>query len=164
VNNRRACILLFTLLTGEMVSAQEQAANENAPHEIVFVCEHGAALSVIAAAYFNRLAKEQNLGFHAVSRGVAPQENLSQQAAAGLKQDGLTPDLSKPLGLSQEELGSADGVVTFLPIPKGFASKSPVEDWSDVTWGPGSYERSRDAILDHMGHLLTRLKRAATKE
>jgi arsenate reductase len=35
---------------------------------IVFVCEHGSAKSVIAAAYFNRIVKERNLPFEAAAR------------------------------------------------------------------------------------------------
>jgi len=39
----------------------------------VFICEHGAAKSVIAAAYFNKLAAERHLNFHAIARGLTPQ-------------------------------------------------------------------------------------------
>jgi hypothetical protein len=59
-------------------------------------------------------------------------------------------------------LGNAHRVITFSPIPEQYASQTPVENWSDVTWGPGSYEKSRDAILKHMQELLTPLK-AETK-
>jgi len=163
VRKPRLCILLFALFAGRMASGQNPTTNESRPREIVFVCEHGAALSVVSAAYFNKLAHEQHLGFHAVPRGVTPQENLSSQAAAGLKNDGLAPEIEKPLRLSKTELGDADRVVTFFPIPEEYATKTPVENWSDVTWGPGSYEKSRDAILRHMQELLSRLK-AETKK
>jgi hypothetical protein len=53
VKNRSLCILLLALFVGEMASAQEQTTNESGPHEVVFVCEHGAALSVVSAAFFN---------------------------------------------------------------------------------------------------------------
>jgi protein-tyrosine-phosphatase len=162
VRNPSLCILLLVLFAGEMASGQNQTINESARREVVFVCEHGAALSVVSAAYFNKLAQEQHLGFHAVPRGVTPQENLSPQATAGLKNDGLAPEIQKPLRLSKTELSDAHRVVTFLAIPEKYATKTPVENWSDVTWGPGSYEKSRDAILKHMQELLTRLK-AETK-
>jgi arsenate reductase len=158
VRNRSLCILLLALFAAEMASGQNQTTNESAPREVVFVCEHGAALSVVSAAYFNKLARGQHLGFHAVPRGVTLQENLSPQATAGLKNDGLAPDIEKPLGLSKAEVSNANRVVTFFPIPEKYATKTPVENWNDVTWGPGSYEKSRDAILKHMQELLTRLK------
>jgi hypothetical protein len=44
-----------------------QTANERTP-TILFVCEHGAAKSVIAAAYFDKLAKERGLNYRAVFR------------------------------------------------------------------------------------------------
>jgi hypothetical protein len=44
---------------------------------IVFVCEHGAAKSVIAAAYFNKLARERNLNYEAVCRGTFPDSTIS---------------------------------------------------------------------------------------
>jgi len=159
---RRLCILLsLALFAGEMASGQGQTASESAPQEVVFVCEHGAALSVVSAAYFNKFAKEQHRGFHAVPRGVTPQETLSPQATAGLKKDGLEPEIQKPLGLSQAELSNADRVVTFFPIPEKYATKTPLENWSDVTWGPGTYDKSRDAILKHMQELLRQLKTEA---
>ena len=34
---------------------------------IVFVCEHGAAKSIIAAAYFNKLAREMSIDSRAVA-------------------------------------------------------------------------------------------------
>ena len=40
---------------------------------VVFVCEHGAAKSVIATAYFNKIAAERGLRARAVYRGVNPQ-------------------------------------------------------------------------------------------
>lgn len=162
VKNRSLGILLLALFAGEIASGQNQTTNEGAPRKVVFVCEHGAALSVVSAAYFNKLAREQHLSFHAVPRGVTPPENLSPQATAGLKNDGLAPEIEKPLGLSKAELDDAHRVVTFCPIPEKYATKTPVEHWNDVTWGPGSYEKSRDAILKHMQELLTRLK-AETK-
>ena len=48
--------------------------NQNS--KIVFVCEHGAAKSVIAVAYFNKLASEAKLEFHAIARGTNPDPEL----------------------------------------------------------------------------------------
>ena len=45
-----AVLLVFYLLLIDVTMAQEK---------IIFVCQHGAAKSVIAASYFNKLAKER---------------------------------------------------------------------------------------------------------
>ena len=63
---------------------------------IVFVCEHGAAKSIIAAAYFNQLAAEMGSDLRAVARGTDPDPELSPQAIKGLSEDGLTPKESAP--------------------------------------------------------------------
>ena len=60
---------------------------------IFFVCEHGAAKSIIAAAYFNKLAKQTNSNVRAIARGTNPDSVLSPQTVAGLHADGLTPDV-----------------------------------------------------------------------
>ena len=47
------------------------------PDTIVFVCEHGAAKSVVAAAQFNRLAEERHLPYRGIARGTEPQEDIA---------------------------------------------------------------------------------------
>ncbi len=48
--------------------------NEKQNHDrmVVFVCEHGSAKSVIAAAFFDKLARERGLTLRAVARGTQP--------------------------------------------------------------------------------------------
>lgn len=50
---------------------------------IVFVCEHGAAKSVIAATLFNKLAVERGLRERAIYRGANPQADLSSATLKG---------------------------------------------------------------------------------
>src|SRR4249920_4119845 len=70
---------------------------------VVFVCEHGAAKSVIATAYFNKLAAERNLPYRATFRGTSPQEALSVRAVQGLTADGVPIPAGAP-----EAIGDAD--------------------------------------------------------
>ena len=67
---------------------------------VIFVCEHGAAKSVIATAYFNKLAAERGLQDRATFRGTTPQDDLSVRAVAGLKADGLAIPSGKPTAIS----------------------------------------------------------------
>ena len=62
---------------------------------IIFVCEHGAAKSIIAATYFNKLAREKGLDVSAVARGTHPDAELSQKAIEGLHEDKLVPICAK---------------------------------------------------------------------
>src|ERR1043166_4449225 len=74
---------------------------------VIFVCEHGAALSVVSAAYFNKIAQEKHLKLHAIARGVAPQKELSVSARQGLDSDGVSFETKRPQKLSIKEARSA---------------------------------------------------------
>jgi protein-tyrosine-phosphatase len=64
----------------------------------VFVCEHGAAKSVIATAHFNKMAAERGLRARATYRGVNPQAELSADALKGLRDDGLPAPNERSIG------------------------------------------------------------------
>lgn len=136
--------------------AMAQAAPQAAPPKtIVFLCEHGAAKSVIAAAYFNQFAAERHLPFHAIARGTTPQEQLSQSAVAGLKQDGVAFPSDKPKLLSADDARKAVRVVAFCPVPDSLARKQ-VEHY-DVPAPADGYDKSRDEILKHVRALIDQL-------
>jgi len=156
---------MFALVSSVLASAQDVGPKNQSTRparEIVFVCEHGAALSVVSAAYFNKLAKEQHLNMHAVARGVTPQENLANSASNGLKADGVPSEVQKPHALSQDDLLHSDYVVTFFPLPEKYSINVPLESWNDVPPTGAGYNKSRDAILKHIQQLLEKLK-AETK-
>lgn len=46
---------------------------------VVFVCEHGSAKSVIAAAEFKRMAKEKGLDLNILARGTNPDATMSKK-------------------------------------------------------------------------------------
>ena len=71
------------------IVAGPQAGAGSGVTYVVFVCEDGADESLIAAAYFNKLAAERGLAALAAFRGVDPENELSMRAVAGLKEDGV---------------------------------------------------------------------------
>jgi arsenate reductase (thioredoxin) len=121
---------------------------------IVFVCEHGAAKSVIAAAYFNKLASEKNLDVHAIARGTHPDSELSPKAIVGLQTDGLTPSEETPQKLSRTEVESARQIVSFCELPEEYQTRASIEKWDDIPPVSESYEIARDAILEKMNQLM----------
>lgn len=58
---------------------------------VVFVCLHGVVNSQMAAAYFNKVAKERGLPFTAVSRGIDLYRSIPVRIQDGLALDGLEP-------------------------------------------------------------------------
>jgi protein-tyrosine-phosphatase len=121
---------------------------------IIFVCEHGAAKSVVAAAHFNKLAGEMNLNIRAIARGTTPDAELSPKTVEGLKNDGLTPTESAPHKLSLADIESAQRVVAFCNLPEEYQSKAPTEQWNDVPPVSEDYEKARDAIVEKINQLI----------
>ena len=121
---------------------------------IVFVCEHGAAKSILAAAYFNKLASENGLELRAIARGTYPDQELSPQVLSGLREDGLMPIESVPRKLSVADLESADRVITFCELPVEYQEKAVIERWDDVPPVSENYEQARDAIIAKLNQLL----------
>jgi arsenate reductase (thioredoxin) len=79
---------------------------------VVFVCEHGAAKSVIAAAHFNRLATERGLPFRAISRGTKPDDAVAAGVRAGLATDGIDVSAWRPTAVSDQDIREAAQVVS----------------------------------------------------
>ena len=126
--------------------------NQNQP--IVFVCEHGAAKSVIAAAYFNKLASEANLGLHAIARGTHPDSELSSKAITGLKGDGLSPTELVPHKLSLADVQSAQRIISFCKLPAEYQSVAGVEQWDGIPPVSENYQKARDAIFERIDRLM----------
>lgn len=121
---------------------------------VLFVCEHGAAKSILAAAYFNHFASEMGLDLRAVARGTNPDHDLSAQTVKGLSEDGLTPTESVPRKFTVADIQSAQRVITFCELPAEVHQKIRVYDWSDVPPVSESYEKARDAIIERIRVLL----------
>lgn len=145
----------LVLALGACATAPTRRSDPSAP--VVFVCEHGAAKSVVAAAYFNRLAEQRHLSIRAVARGVTPQEALSISATAGLQADGLDPDLARPIALDRAEAQSATRLVSFVPLTTQSAGDRAAVEWDDVPATADGYERARDRIVVHVQALLDEL-------
>ena len=126
---------------------------------IVFVCEHGAAKSLIATAYFNKLAAERGLPYRATFRGTDPQEALSVRAVAGLKADGVTIPAGAPTAIGAADIEKATHIFAIgCTLPAAAVSSGKSKDWSDVPDDKG-YEGQRDAIVRHVKELLDDLQR-----
>lgn len=129
----------------------------NQEQVFVFVCEHGSAKSVVAAAHFNKLARERNLKLRAIARGTTPDEEIAPKAASGLQADGLTAGEQTPKKISKEDVAGAVRVVAFCEIPKDYYKAVPVERWNDIPLVSEDYKKARDAMVERIRHLLDEL-------
>jgi protein-tyrosine-phosphatase len=145
---------MIRLIAALMLFAFQPAASSPA---IVFVCEHGAAKSVIATAYFNKLATERGLPYRATFRGTSPQDDLSVRAVAGLKEDGIAVPPGKPAAISDADVAGATHIFAIgCTLPDKAQRSGKAGDWSDVPDDKG-YGPMRDAIVRHVKELLDQL-------
>ena len=149
----------FVMIVGMALVSQTSVAKGSAP-AVVFVCEHGAAKSVIATAYFNKLAAERGLPFRATFRGTSPQENLSVRAVEGLTADGVPIPLGKPSAITDSDVTDATHIFAIgCTLPEKARASGKANDWSDVPDDKG-YGPMRDAIVRHVNQLLDELQRS----
>ena len=147
-----------------LLSAATAAAQTGAAPAVVFVCEHGAAKSVIATAYFNKLARERGLPYRATFRGTDPQAELSVSALKGLRDDGIEIPSGKPAAISQADVENATHVFAIgCTLPAAVKSSGKASDWSDVPDGQG-YAAMRDAIVRHVTSLLDELLKTSRRQ
>ena len=153
---RRSFIAGAILLFG-VVAALGQHRQEN--QTILFVCEHGSAKSVIAAAHFNRLAEQRKLPYRAIARGINPDPEIPQQVRVNLAKDGLDVAAWKPQLVAEKDVREAARVVTFgckLPFPEEITT-GKLMDWQDVPSTSEDYERASTIIVDKIEALMKTL-------
>jgi arsenate reductase (thioredoxin) len=153
-------VWLATLVFALTVNGQTQDAGnqtEQAP-VIIFVCEHGAAKSILSAAIFNKLAGERRLNLRAIARGTNPDPEISPKVAAGLRADGLASSESEPKKISKADLVGARRVITFCALPDDYPGSIRVENWDEVLPAIDDYGKARDKLTERIDRLLEELK------
>ena len=152
---RRAAALLVMVAAFAGAATAQGGGDE----KIVFVCEHGAAKSVIAAAYFNKLAAERGLPDRATYRGANPQAELSVSALKGLREDGLAVPSAKPSPITTSDVTAATHIFAIgCSLPASASASGKADSWDDIPEDQG-YAAQRDAIKRHVERLLDQLQK-----
>jgi arsenate reductase (thioredoxin) len=129
---------------------------------VLFMCPHGAAKSVLASAYFQRLAKARGLNVRVESAGTDPDASVSPAVAAHLAKQGYAVPTVTPRKATPEDLASADVVISIgcdlsgLPAPRGKLVR-----WDDVPAFGDGFARADDAIRQRVVDLVEELVRGA---
>ena len=137
---------------------QDKGKQEEPTPVVIFVCEHGAAKSILSAAIFNKLAQERRLNLKAIARGTSPDPEISQKVAAGLKADGVVSSESAPKKISKADLVGAGRVITFCTLPDDYPGSIKVENWDEFLPAIDDYGKARDMLTERIGRLLEELK------
>ena len=127
--------------------------------KIIFVCEHGAAKSVIAATYFNKLAKKRNINYVAECRGTYPDSVVSPAIKDGLTKDHVFDPTMQPRKLMASDTTNVERIILFTPLPTYMDGSIQTENWSQIENVDGDYSKRRDAIVKKINELLDKLEK-----
>lgn len=149
---------LGSLLVCVMAAQQAAGPAKPASNQVVFVCEHGAAKSVIAAAYFNKLAEERGLPQRAIARGTQPDAAYSPATIQGLKADGVPIVKGKPTLLAETDVKEDSRVITLgCKLPASFHPPAKRDEWEGVPSVSENYPAARDTIKKRVKDLVNEL-------
>jgi protein-tyrosine-phosphatase len=151
------CLIAFFGLAG---SAAAQAPSQT----ILFVCEHGAAKSVVAAGHFNKMAAARGLPFRAVSRGTAPDASVPAVISQGLQKEGLAvaPGFA-PVLVTPSDVSTAARVVTLdVRLPVGTEAAQVIQ-WDGLPAFSDGYGPASAAIAAKVETLVRELERSMKK-
>src|SRR3979490_3014053 len=81
--------------------------------KVAFVCLHGSAKSLIAAEYFNRLAREKSLPLRATTSGPEPDAEVPANVVEGMKSRGIDVQAYRPTLIAADQLKDTDLIVSF---------------------------------------------------
>jgi protein-tyrosine-phosphatase len=125
------------------------------PGNVLFVCLHGSAKSLIAAEYFNRLAASRDVHITAISAGTEPDDRIPPHVVRGLGSDGIAVEGRRPQRPTYTDVESSAVVITFGCDLGGLAARARrIERWDDVPAVSEDFARARDAIVSRVTRLL----------
>ena len=157
---RRSLAIVLAAAFGCALAANQPSTSTDPPLRVLFLCPHGAAKSVMGAAYFQKLAAERGLRVQVDARGTDPNPVVSPAVAQLLRDQGYAVPVETPKAVTSTDTAAADIVVSMGCKLDGFpAPRRALRHW-DVP-GPGenlpaSSEAIRQRVRDLVDELLKR--------
>jgi protein-tyrosine-phosphatase len=154
------CCVTVAIPASANPQAAAAAVDGMKPPTVLFMCPHGAAKSVLASAYFQRLARERGLNVRVVSAGTEPDRQVAPAVATHLTKNGYEVPIANPRKVTVEEFAAADVVVSIgcdlknLPAPRGELLK-----WDDVASPSEDFARADEQIRERVVKLIEELVR-----
>ncbi|HME97982.1 MAG TPA: hypothetical protein VKN16_27580 [Methylomirabilota bacterium] len=122
---------------------------------ILFVCLHGAAKSVLAAADCRRLARARGLDVTAASAGTEPDVAVAPGVVRTLLAEGLDLSDQQPRKVTSADTAAASRIVAFGCDLRDVAAPGvAVEQWTDVPPVGDDLPAARAVIRQHLERLL----------
>jgi arsenate reductase len=125
---------------------------------ILFVCSYGGAKSVMAAAYFNQLARERGLDLLAgAAAAEVPYDAVPTPVADHLQREGFDVRAYKPHRVAAGEIAAAARIITIDCNVAAAEGATGVERWDDVPQASVDLDGSAAAIRRHVEALVEEL-------
>ena len=122
------------------------------------MCLHGSAKSLIAAAYFNRLARQHGLDFAATTSGPEPDAEVPPNVIEGLHHHAISVGGYRPTMISAAGLADANLIVSFAcDAGMRLAPDKPVERWDECPAVSDDFETAWRFITSRVERLFRRL-------
>lgn len=136
-----------------------------APLNVLFVCQHGAAKSVIAARHFAELAHARGLTVQSSAAGVEPDDVMPPHVIDGLRKDGVDDHETPPQPVTRELLEKAQIVVSFgCDLSALVGDSGRIVHWSGVPAVSDGYDAARTEILSRLHAILDEAERRTGNE
>ncbi len=131
---------------------------------VLFLCPHHAAKSVVAEAYFNRLAQQYSLPVRGDSAGTEPDEAVAPRVVQMLREENIGVSGHKPRLVTQTDLAQAQRIISMGCTPEEIGvTAERVEQWTDVPPVSQDPLGARNAILAHVESLVAELRTSGDK-
>ncbi len=128
---------------------------------VLFVCLHGAAKSVLAAADFRRMAAERGLDIPAASAGTEPDPAIAPRVLRALLAEGVDLTDQVPHRLTRGDVAGAARVVAFgCDLGEAAPAGTPIEQWTDVPAVSDDLPAARAVIRRHLERLVDECARS----
>jgi hypothetical protein len=141
-------VLVGLAIVPTPIFAAESAPDK--PGTVIFVCKYGSMKSQMAAAYFNRVAKERGLQLTAISRAFAPDKEIPDMIRENLAKEGLAPTNETITSLKPEEAVGAASVVSFDELPGENIGQTKYTHWAGSPLSKKDYWGAMAFIKKHV--------------
>src|SRR5262245_66537790 len=120
-------------------------------NQIVFVGPHGAAKSVIAAAYCQQLAAAQGIPLHVTSAGTEPDPEIAPAVVELLRAEGIDVIDQRPRRVTHQDLLTADHIISLgCDLDDLAPARGAIECWDDVPAPSQNLQAACDRIHAHV--------------
>ena len=154
VTRRTAVLALGFLATA--CSEKPDGPCVSTPAKVLFICQAGTVKSAVARELFRRRAAARGVSVAVQSRGIAPEEHMTDKLLAATRADGIDPRSEPAQALTLADLRAAD-IVIYFNRPAEASDFPEALDWTDVPSMNDDYPGTRTMILERSEAVLDTL-------